>query len=125
MLVEVRGTLLWFDVDGPAYVPAGAALRERPTVILVHGGPGGYDHSYFKPYFARLAGTAQVIYLDLRDHGRSDRNGSTKWSFEACADDIRAFCDAVGITRPVVFGHSMGGCMRCCMGRGIAGMRLR
>ena len=28
---------------------------------------------------------------------------------EACADDVRAFCDAVGIATPIVFGHSMGG----------------
>jgi proline iminopeptidase len=30
------------------------------------------------------------------------------FSFEACADDVRAFCDTLGITRPIVFGHSMG-----------------
>jgi pimeloyl-ACP methyl ester carboxylesterase len=28
--------------------------------------------------------------------------------FEACADDVRVFCDTVGIARPIVFGHSMG-----------------
>jgi pimeloyl-ACP methyl ester carboxylesterase len=33
----------------------------------------------------------------------------SEWSFEACADDVRAFCDALGIERPVVVGHSMGG----------------
>ena len=54
MHVEVSGTRLWFDVDGPALVPDGSRLRERPTVILVHGGPGSYDHSYFKPHFERL-----------------------------------------------------------------------
>jgi hypothetical protein len=37
-------------------------------VILVHGGPGGYDHSYFKPPFASLASDMQVVYLDIRDH---------------------------------------------------------
>jgi proline iminopeptidase len=28
--------------------------------------------------------------------------------FEDCSDDVRAFCDALGIVRPVVLGHSMG-----------------
>ena len=70
MQVEVNGTRLWFDVDGPALVPDGPAMRERPTVVLLHGGPGSYDHSYFKPDFAPLARQAQVVYLDLRDHGR-------------------------------------------------------
>jgi pimeloyl-ACP methyl ester carboxylesterase len=84
-------------------------MRHRPTVILVHGGPASYDHSYFKPAFAALASTAQVVYLDLRDHGRSARGDPEDWSFEACADDIRAFCDVLGIDRPIVLGHSFGG----------------
>ena len=109
MQIEVNGTRLWFDVDGSALVPDGSTMRERPTVVLLHGGPGGFDHSYFKPDFARLAEAAQVVYLDLRGHGRSERGDPADWSFEVCADDVRAFCDALGIARPVVLGHSLGG----------------
>jgi pimeloyl-ACP methyl ester carboxylesterase len=108
MQVEVNGTRLWFDVDGPALVPDGAAMRERPAVVLLHGGPGSYDHSYFKPDFTPLTRHAQVVYLDLRDHGRSARHDTADWTYEVCADDVRAFCDVVGIARPIVFGHSMG-----------------
>ncbi len=111
MHVQVNGTRLWYDVDGPRVVPDGETMRDRPTVVLVHGGPGSYDHSYFKPDFARLTGVAQVVYLDLRGHGRSEWGDPSDWSFEACADDIRAFCDALGIVRPAVLGHSMGGCI--------------
>lgn len=109
MHVSVNGTRLWYDVDGPLLVPAGSEMHERPTIVLVHGGPGSYDHSYFKPDFARPAEHAQVVYLDLRGHGRSDWGDPADWTFEACADDIHAFCDVLGIVRPVVFGHSMGG----------------
>jgi pimeloyl-ACP methyl ester carboxylesterase len=109
MHVDVNGTRLWFDVDGPALIPDGPAMRDRPTVVLVHGGPGSYDHSYFKPDFAPLRHGAQVVYLDLRNHGRSARHDPADWTFEICADDVRAFCDAVGIARPIVYGHSMGG----------------
>ena len=63
-------------------------MRNRPTVVLIHGGPGSYDHSYFKPDFAPLARRAQVVYLDLRDHGRSARHDPADWSFELCADDV-------------------------------------
>jgi pimeloyl-ACP methyl ester carboxylesterase len=107
--IAVNGTRLWFDVEGPALVPEGAHMRERPTLVLVHGGPGSYDHSYFKPWFGRLADRMQVVYVDLRDHGRSARHDPENWTFETCADDLRAFCDAVGIEPPVVLGHSMGG----------------
>jgi pimeloyl-ACP methyl ester carboxylesterase len=78
------------------------------------------DHSYFKPYFGHLTDLAQVIYLDLREHGRSARHGPAGWNFEVCADDLRAFCDAVGILRPVVLGHSMGGCHQHLRGGDIA-----
>jgi pimeloyl-ACP methyl ester carboxylesterase len=108
MRVAVNGTRLWFDVDGPALVPDGRSMLERPTVVLLHGGPGSFDHSYFKPDFRRLAGVAQVVYLDLPGHGRSDWGDPEAWRFETSADQVRAFCDAVGIARPIVYGHSLG-----------------
>jgi pimeloyl-ACP methyl ester carboxylesterase len=114
--LEVNGTRLWFDVEGAALVADGQQMRQRPTVVLVHGGPGTYDHSYLKPDFARLADCAQVIYLDLRGHGRSAWGDAAVWSFETCADDVRAFCDTTGIASPVVFGHSMGGAIALLYG---------
>jgi pimeloyl-ACP methyl ester carboxylesterase len=107
--VDVEGARLWFDVDGAALVPDGAQMRERPTVLLLHGGPGSFDHSYLKPDFSRLAGVAQVVYLDLFGHGRSDWGDPAEWSFALAADRVRGFCDALGIADPVVLGHSLGG----------------
>jgi hypothetical protein len=45
MHVAFNETFLWFDVDGPALVPDGPAMRRRPTVVLLPGGPGSFDHS--------------------------------------------------------------------------------
>src|ERR671923_1397551 len=108
MRVEVGGTELWFDVDGAALVPAGDRMRRRPTVVLLHGGPGSFDHSYFKPEFGRLAKAAQVVYLDLPGHGRSEWGDPADWSFDLAADAVRDFCDTLGIAEPVVYGHSLG-----------------
>ena len=109
MHVSVNGTRLWFDVDGPVRVPDDQSMSSRPTVVLVHGGPGSYDHSCFKPDFAHLTGAAQVVCLDLRGHGLSEWGRPEDWRYELCADDLRSFCGALGIGRPVVFGHSS-----CC-----------
>jgi pimeloyl-ACP methyl ester carboxylesterase len=109
MRLSVNGTTLWFDVDGAQLVPSEGRMIGRPVVILLHGGPGSYDHSYFKPEFSCLTSVAQVIYLDLRDHGRSAWGDPNELSFETCADDIRAFCDALEIASPILFGHSLGG----------------
>ena len=54
MHVTVNGACACFDVIGEKLVPDGNVMRERPTVLLLHGGPG-FDHSVFKPSFAPLA----------------------------------------------------------------------
>jgi proline iminopeptidase len=108
MRIAVNGTHLWFDVEGAGVVVDGSDLRRRPTIVLIHGGPGVYDHGYFKPEFGRLASHGQVVYLDLRGHGHSEWGSAADWTFEACADDIHAFCVALGIERPIVLGHSLG-----------------
>jgi proline iminopeptidase len=108
MRVQVGDIKLWFDVDGSGLVADGGEMRERPTLLLLHGGPG-FDHSLFKPAYAQLADVAQVVYLDHRGNGRSDRGDPADWNLDVWADDVRGFCDALGIDHPVVLGWSFGG----------------
>jgi pimeloyl-ACP methyl ester carboxylesterase len=108
MRVLVNGVHLYFDVDGPRLVPDGSTMRSRPSLLLVHGGPG-YDHSGFKPDFSRLADVAQVVYLDLRGNGRSDRASPATWNLSQWAADLHGFCAALEIERPIVLGASFGG----------------
>ena len=37
MRVTVNGVRLYFDVDGAQLVPDGLGMRERPTLLLLHG----------------------------------------------------------------------------------------
>ena len=108
MYITVNDTRLFFDVEGAKLVPDGPTLREKPTLVLLHGGPG-LDHSLYKPAFSTFADVAQVIYLDQRGQGRSERSGPEYWQLATWADDLRAFCDALEIERPIVFGESAGG----------------
>lgn len=109
MRIEVEpGVRLFVDIDGPGLVPDGPVMREKPTLILLHGGPG-FDHSSFKPLFGQLADVAQVVYVDHRGHGRSDRCGPEHWNLDTFADDVVRLCAALGIARPVVLGQSYGG----------------
>lgn len=108
MFVRVNGERLYFDVEGAGLAPDGDAMRERPTMLLLHGGPG-FDHTQFKPAFSALADVAQVIYLDLRGNGRSTGDDPAAWTLAQWADDVRGFCDTLGIARPIVYGASFGG----------------
>jgi proline iminopeptidase len=63
MRVLVNGVQLFFDVEGASLVADGPSMRVKPTLLLLHGGPG-FDHSIYKPAYSSLADCAQVIYLD-------------------------------------------------------------
>jgi pimeloyl-ACP methyl ester carboxylesterase len=57
--------------------------------------------SYFVPHF-------KVITPDSRGHGRTD-NPAGELSYRMMADDVAAFVQALGLTKPLVFGYSDGG----------------
>lgn len=108
MHVFVNGVRLFFDVEGAKLVPDGPIMRQKPTLLLLHGGPG-FDHSIYKPAYSALADIAQIIYLDHRGNGRSEDGPKESWNLAQWGDDVRAFCDALGIAAPIVLGASFGG----------------
>ena len=72
MRVALRdGTRIFFEVIGTKLVADGPTMRERPTLLLLHGGPG-FDHSGLATTLAPLSDVAQLVLLDHRGQGRSD-----------------------------------------------------
>jgi pimeloyl-ACP methyl ester carboxylesterase len=65
MRIKIGDSWLFFDVEGAKLRPEGPRMKEAPTVLLLHGGPG-FDHSTFKPVMSALADVAQLVYLDHR-----------------------------------------------------------
>ena len=108
MHVSVNGVRLFFDVEGAKLVPDGPVMREKPVLLMLHGGPGA-DHSIYRPAYSALADIAQIVYLDHRGNGRSEDGPKERWNLAHWGDDVRAFCDALGIANPIVLGASFGG----------------
>lgn len=106
--VDLGDVRLFVDVEGAGLEPDGATMREKPTLILLHGGPG-LDHTIYRPAFSQLADLAQIVYVDHRGNGRSDDGDPALWTLEQWGDDIDALCTALGIVRPIVYGASFGG----------------
>ena len=90
MRVLVNGVRLYFDVEGAALVPDGPAMRQKPTVLLLHGGPG-FDHTSYKPAYSALTDIAQLVYLDHRGNGRSEDGPQELWTLSQWGDDVIAF----------------------------------
>lgn len=108
MHIKVNGARLYFDVEGAGLVPEGARMREKPTLILLHGGPG-FDHSSYRPAFSQLSDIAQIVYYDHRGNGRSSVGDPADWNLAQWGDDLKGLCDALGIEQPIVLGTSFGG----------------
>ncbi len=99
---------VFFDVVGSKLALDGQRMREKPTLIVMHGGPG-FDHSTMRPGFDAFADIAQVLYLDHRGNGRSVPSDPATWTLAQWGDDVHDLCDALGIDRPIVLGQSFGG----------------
>lgn len=109
MYAAIRDTRLYFDVEGAGLVPDGAAMREKPVLFLVHGGPGS-DHSGYKPLFSAFADAAQLVYFDHRGQGRSARNGDpARWTLDENVADMEALRRHLGLGPIAVVGTSYGG----------------
>ena len=75
-------------------------------VVLIHGWT--CNHTYFAPQREHLAKHRRVVSVDLRGHGESDKPKQA-YTISGFADDVAWLCGELGIERPVVIGHSMGG----------------
>jgi proline iminopeptidase len=108
MFASVRGTRIYFDVEGMGLVPDGTAMRERPVAMVIHGGPGG-DHSGFKPGYTPLAARMQLVYFDHRGQGRSDAADPASYTLDENVEDMEALRRHLGLGPIVSIGTSYGG----------------
>ena len=89
MRVTVNDVAIFFEVIGEKLALRDGVLVEKPTLLVLHGGPG-FDHSGMRGYFDRFADVAQVVYLDHRANGRSDHGPRSGWNLDQWGDDVAA-----------------------------------
>jgi proline iminopeptidase len=108
MFAKIRGTEIYFDVEGSGLVPDGSRMREKPVAFLIHGGPGA-DHTSYKPTFSPLSQKMQLVYFDHRGQGRSARGDKTTYTLDHNVEDMEALRQHLGLGKIVVIGGSYGG----------------
>jgi proline iminopeptidase len=105
---SVRGTQLFFDVDGASLRTVdGGGFDERPTLVLVHGGPGSTHAGYKRGSVARLAETCQLVYYDQSGCGLSA--GEPNDSIDGDVADLEALREHLGLEQLALLGTSYGG----------------
>ncbi len=108
MYAKLGSTRLFFDVDGPQWVPDGDRMRRRPVLFLLHGGPGG-DHGSFKKIVGQLRDVAQLVYIDHRGSGRSDPVDIQECTLDNNIDDVERLREHLGLESISLLGSSYGG----------------
>ncbi|MFT3853064.1 MAG: alpha/beta hydrolase [Ilumatobacteraceae bacterium] len=79
--------------------------ERAPAVVLVHGITE--NHETWRPVIEALAADHCVLAVDLRGHGDSD--DEPPYDPQGYASDVAETIAAVGLQRPLIVGHSLGG----------------
>ncbi len=81
-----------------------------PTVMLHHGQSDNLRNWYEAGYIDALKSDFQVVAVDARGHGDSDKPHNWEaYDIARNAEDAAAILDDLGVTKAHFWGHSMGG----------------
>jgi pimeloyl-ACP methyl ester carboxylesterase len=81
--------------------------QEGVPLLMLHG--FGNEAHVWDDLAPVLAPHYRVLALDQRGHGDSDGDPEGRYDHESMAKDVESVCAALGISRLVLCGHSMGG----------------
>jgi pimeloyl-ACP methyl ester carboxylesterase len=103
---ELKPILLDRDGVRLAHVEAGPNAPASPPLVFIHGWMG--DHNALLPQILHFAATRRVMAIHLRGHGDSEAP-LQDYTMAGFADDIAWQCLELGLHKPVIVGHSLGG----------------
>lgn len=102
-IITLRGVRFHYLQIQPEGQPEGPVA----DVVFIHGLGANLGFWYFNIAPA-IADFARVTLFDLRGHGRSSMPDSG-YRLESLASDLHGLMDHLGIDRPHLVGHSLGG----------------
>jgi pimeloyl-ACP methyl ester carboxylesterase len=86
-----------------AYVDAGSG---DPALVFIHG--WCCSHIHWRDQIPEFSQRHRVIAVDLRGSGESDKPDQD-YDIAGFADDVAWLVGEIGLERPILIGHSMGG----------------
>jgi pimeloyl-ACP methyl ester carboxylesterase len=102
--LERDGVKLYYEETGAG----------EPPMLMIHGWT--CNHTHWAAQVEHFANTHRVVSIDLRGHGESDAP-EQEYTVEGFADDVAWLISQLGLDRPIVCGHSMGGFVTVMLGK--------
>jgi pimeloyl-ACP methyl ester carboxylesterase len=99
-----RGRFIEIDGVRLHYVERG----EGPPLVMLHGLGSMVEELAMSPLYSLVTARYRVIAIDRPGYGHSARPRGHWWGPQAQAALIHRMLTALGVERPVVFGHSFG-----------------
>lgn len=108
--VPPRGAFVTVPTGRVHYLSCGSG----PEIVMIHG-LGGQLGNFDTGLIDNLARDHRVTAIDRPGMGYSERPAGTPTNVLAQADQIMGIIDALGIERPLIVGHSLGGAIAMAM----------
>jgi pimeloyl-ACP methyl ester carboxylesterase len=103
---ELKTVVLKRDGVCLAHIEAGPEAPAKPPIVFVHGWMG--DEQAQLPQILHFARNHRVVAVHLRGHGDSEAPVQ-EYTMDGFADDVAWQCQALGLHKPLIVGHSLGG----------------
>jgi len=98
-----------FDSNGVSIHYEVFGDEDKAPIVLVHGFAASLDANWVRPgWIKTLTPLRQVVALDCRGHGESERPYDAESYGDNMADDVIRLMDHLNIDKSDLFGYSMG-----------------
>ncbi len=102
--IDIAGNRIHYLDQGPA------DSATAPVIVMVHG-LGGQMRNFTYALVERLKGRFRVVVMERPGAGYSDRAPGASARLSVQADVVAGFIRALGLERPLLVGHSLGGAL--------------
>ncbi|WP_432711184.1 alpha/beta fold hydrolase [Paraburkholderia acidicola] len=109
--LPAQGKFVDIGADRIHYIDRG----NGPPIVFIHGLSGQLRNFAYLP-LQELEQTNRVIVLDRPGSGNSTRGAGSSAGIAAQAQTIARFIEALGLHKPVIVGHSLGGAIALAIG---------
>ena len=98
-----------FDSNGVSIHYEVFGENGKPPIVLVHGFAASLDGNWVRPgWIETLTPLRQVVALDCRGHGESEKPYDAEAYGDNMPDDVIRLMDHLNIEKADLFGYSMG-----------------